>query len=270
MKPTVSIIIPAYNIGELIKETIDSALQQTYADFELIVVDDGSTDRTAEVVKAVKDERIVYHYQPNSGLPAKPRMKGVELSRGEYLAFLDHDDLWLPHKLEKQMAVMEGDTKLALVSTNAYFLYDGARSTVPLIHGLADGYFSAANLFPDNKVVQSTVLMEKAAYLAVGGLRAATDLKAVEDYDLWIRTYIKYPCYFINECLVYYRQRLNSTSGGDLLRLEREINHFKKYFAGYGLPKKITGEKIASLKRKRVLVRLRAWRAKVLKWLNIK
>lgn len=265
MKPTVSIIIPAYNIGNLIRETIDSVLCQTYCDFELIVVDDGSTDNTAQVVNGYDDERIIYHYQPNSGLPAKPRMKGVELARGELIAFLDHDDLWLPKKLEKQLAVMAQDSAIALVSTNAYFLYDDRKSTDLLVQGLTDGYFSAANLFPDNKVVQSTVLMKKEAYYQVGGLKANADLKAVEDYDLWIRTFVKYPCFYLNECLVYYRQRPNTTSGNDLLRYEREINHFNEYFKGYGLPPEIARKKISTLKRRRMLARLRGWRDRFFK-----
>lgn len=265
MKPSVSIIIPAYNIDNLIKETIESAFTQTYSDFELIVVDDGSTDNTAEIVNSYNDKRLVYHYQPNSGLPAKPRMKGVEMARGEYIAFLDHDDLWMPQKLEKQMAIIAKDSSIALVSTNAYFLYDEKKSIDILIKDLNEGYFSYANLFPDNKVVQSTVLMKKTAYHDVGGLRDSADLKAVEDYDLWIRIFLKFPCYFINDCLIYYRQRLNTTSGNDLVRLKREVDHYDKYFKEYDLPKEVKEGKAISLKRKKVLTWLLDIRAHIFK-----
>lgn len=98
----VSVIIPTYNRAYVIKKSIDSVLSQTYSDFELIIVDDGSTDNTKDIIEAYKDSRIKYVYQENSGACAA-RNNGVLLAKGEYIAFHDSDDTWLPDKLEKQI-----------------------------------------------------------------------------------------------------------------------------------------------------------------------
>ena len=104
----VSIIMPAFNSAGYIRESIDSVLAQTYTDWELWVVDDGSTDNTAEVVKKFKDRRIHYVKQATNKGVAAARNLGIARSRGRFLAFLDSDDIWLPEKLEKQLAFMNG------------------------------------------------------------------------------------------------------------------------------------------------------------------
>lgn len=239
MAPFVSIIIPAYNIGKLIKETISSVLVQTFADFELIVVDDGSTDNTAEVVKFFNDSRIIYHYQNNSGLPAKPRNTGARLAKGEYLAFLDHDDIWLPKKLERQIDVIKNNPKIGLISTNAFIMNGNEKTSLLLIKGTKSGYLDDGTFFPSNKVVQSTALVKKTVFNLLGGLNENPELKAIEDYDLWLRIYAQYPCYYINDCLAYYRMIASSTSGGKIKSILRELAHYQKYFASYGFSENI-------------------------------
>ena len=248
MNHKVSVIIPAYNIGHLIRETIDSILAQTYSNFEIIIVDDGSKDNTAQVVKSYKDARIIYHYQQNSGLPAKGRNAGARLAKGDLLAFLDHDDLWMPDKLEKQVGMINKDPDVVLVSTNAYFLYGSERTSVPMIGGMRSGYFTNDNLFPINKVIQSSVLMSKKIYDLLGGLNENSDLKAIEDYDLWLRICEKYPCYYLNDCLVYYRKHGMSASGSEMQMVERELLHFNKYFSKYNYPKKLKDLRISYIK----------------------
>src|SRR5712692_4293853 len=100
--PTVSVVIPVYNGERYLAEAISSVLDQTYKNFELIVVDDGSTDQSAAVVRSFTDDRIRYLYQSNGGA-SKARNLGVAASRGTVIAFLDSDDVWLPHKLERQI-----------------------------------------------------------------------------------------------------------------------------------------------------------------------
>lgn len=247
MKPLVSVIIPAFNMEKHIKETIDSVLFQTYTNLEIIVVDDGSTDNTAAIVKFIKDSRLKYYYQPNSGLPAKPRNKGVELSRGEYIAFLDHDDLWMKNKLEEQMAIMQKKPILALVSTNAFFILDDTKTRTPMIKGLKSGYFNDKLFLPEIHIIQSTVLMRKSVFIEMQGFDESPDLKAREDYDLWLRTYPKYPFYHLNECLAYYRKYDSSTSGNELDFVERSLDHYEKYFARYGFSKRINNKKLSSI-----------------------
>src|SRR4026208_1635519 len=104
MDPIISVIVPAYNASHTLGETIESVLSQSFSDLELIIVDDGSTDRTREIVSKYnqKDERITYVWQINSGVSAA-RNKGVEISKGKYISIIDADDLWDKCKLEKQI-----------------------------------------------------------------------------------------------------------------------------------------------------------------------
>lgn len=247
MNPLISVIIPAYNKGDLIKETIESVLLQTYSNYEIIIVDDGSTDNTADTANSIKDDRIKYYYQPNSGLPARPRNKGVALSNGEYIAFLDHDDLWMNQKLEKQISIIGKDNSIALVSTNAYFIIEDKKTKTPLIKDLKSGYFNENDFLPEIKVIQSTVLMKKSVFIEMNGFNESFDLKAREDYDLWLRMFSKYTCYYINECLAYYRKSVSSTSGGELHFIETSLMHYNKYFAKYGFSEKINKIKLSSI-----------------------
>jgi len=247
MKPLISVVIPAYNKADLIRETIESVIAQTYSNFEIIFVDDGSTDNTSEIVKSIKDNRLKYYYQTNSGLPAKPRNKGVELSNGEYIAFLDHDDLWIKNKLEKQIAVIKKDSKIALVSTNAIFILNDKKTNTPLIKKLKSGYFNDRDFLPEIKVIQSTVLMKRSVFVSMGGFKEDIDLKAREDYDLWLRMYPKYSCYYIEECLAYYRKYDSSTSGNELAYVEKSLDHYNKYFLSYGFSDKVNRQKLSSI-----------------------
>jgi glycosyltransferase involved in cell wall biosynthesis len=106
IKPLVSVIIPTFNRANLVKEAIESVLAQTFQDVEIIVIDDGSTDETKEVVSKMPSDKTHYIYQNNMG-PAAARNAGIRIARGQYIAFLDSDDLWLPKKLEKQLQLFE-------------------------------------------------------------------------------------------------------------------------------------------------------------------
>lgn len=116
--PTVSVIIPTYNRARLIGEAIQSVLDQTFTDLELIVVDDGSTDNTESVVTEFKDPRVRYIHQENMGISAA-RNAGIHNTQGRYVAFLDSDDLWLPRLLESQVPVLDGDPHFGVVYTRA-------------------------------------------------------------------------------------------------------------------------------------------------------
>lgn len=109
--PTVSIIIPTYNRAHLIERAIESVLHQTYQDFELIIIDDGSTDNTDDIINKFqkKDDRIIYLKHDRNKGGSAARNTGIKASRGEYIAFLDSDDEWLPEKLEKQMDFFESN-----------------------------------------------------------------------------------------------------------------------------------------------------------------
>ena len=113
-KPLVSIIIPVYNCDCYLAEAVESVLTQTYRPIEIIVVDDGSNDRSADVARSFEDPEVRYFYQPNSGLSAA-RNRGIRLARGSFFAFLDSDDTWLSEKLSLQMAALECDPELDMI-----------------------------------------------------------------------------------------------------------------------------------------------------------
>ena len=119
----VSVVIPVLNGQDYIVQCIDSVLEQSYPNYEIIVIDDGSTDDTARLVKQFQQE-INYVYQPNQGT-ACARNRGIELAKGKYIAFLDHDDLWLPDKLSYQVQSMDNDPRAELVFTLVVQFIDG-------------------------------------------------------------------------------------------------------------------------------------------------
>ena len=119
--PSVSVVIPTYNRGQLLEQAIQSVLDQTYRDLELIVVDDGSTDDTRRRVVAVADDRVRYIHQRNAGL-AGARNTGIREARGDYVAFLDDDDVWMAEKLERQMAIMQSRPNVAVVHCGFRFV----------------------------------------------------------------------------------------------------------------------------------------------------
>src|SRR5438105_1307294 len=115
--PKVSIIIPAYNVAQYIGETLDSVIQQSYTDYEAIVINDGSTDGTERALEPFRD-RIIYTRQENRGLSGA-RNTGLRIARGRYVALLDSDDLWMPHYLEQLVPRLEADPQIDLIFPNA-------------------------------------------------------------------------------------------------------------------------------------------------------
>ncbi len=189
--PRVSIIIPAYNTAHLIAECIDSILAQTYQDFEAIVVNDGSPD-TPELEKALQaylsrnSDRIVYIKQVNKRA-AGARNTAIASARGEFLAFLDSDDTWLPNHLELQMKQFKADPSLGLVYANAILVGDAKRQVefMTKCPSVGEAGFEALVL-ERCQIPVSTVVARKAAILKAGGFDEG--LARCDDYDMWLRT----------------------------------------------------------------------------------
>ena len=118
--PRVSVIIPTYNRADLLGEAIDSVLAQSYQDFEMIVADDGSTDETAMVASKYGD-KVRFLALPHRGQPAAPRNAGIAAATGEYISFLDSDDLYLPDKLALQVPALDENPKVGMVYSSAHF-----------------------------------------------------------------------------------------------------------------------------------------------------
>ena len=200
---TVSVIIPAYNYARYIAEAIDSALAQTHAPLEVIVVDDESTDDTPRVLAAYGD-RIRAIRQRNGGAGAA-RNTGIAAARGEYVAFLDADDVWLPRKLELQLQRFEADPGLGLVHCAAEVI-DAQGRTVDFVLEGHEGWVGMEMLRLDGHVMSlgSNLLVPRRIVEEAGGFDAR--LPPSEDWDFAYRVASRYPVAYIAEPLVRYRQ----------------------------------------------------------------
>ena len=178
----VSVVIPTYNRAGFVREAIASVLEQDYPDVELIVVDDGSRDGTAAVVGSF-GPAAQYLWQENRGVSAA-RNRGVAASTGEFIAFLDSDDLWLPHKVSEQVAYFEAHPELQACHTDEVWIRRGVRVNERRIHRKQDGWQFLASL-PRCLISPSAVMMRRALWDRLGGFDEG--LPACEDYDLWLR-----------------------------------------------------------------------------------
>jgi glycosyltransferase involved in cell wall biosynthesis len=198
--PRVSVIVPTFNRAALLVEAIDSVLAQQGVAFELIVVDDGSTDGTPDVL-ADYGSRITVIRQENRGVSAA-RNRGVAAGRGELIAFLDSDDLWRPGKLRTQVAYMDAHPELGICQTEEIWIRDGRRVNPRLRHRKTAGIFFERSL-ELCLVSPSAVMLRRELFKAVGGFDE--DLPACEDYDLWLRIGHRHPVGLIDAPLVVKR-----------------------------------------------------------------
>ena len=228
MTPKVSVVIPTFNRAGFLRAAISSVLDQTYQDFEIIVVDDASTDNTRKVVTAFNDERIRYiRHDKNTG-EAGARNTGILNTDGEYIAFLDDDDEWLSEKLELQVRKFENShAKTSLIYTG-YFIFDDIEKKisgqrVPFSKG--DAYH---DLLKKNIIgVPSTVLLKKECIAKIGLFDSAVAYGL--DYDYWIRVSRHYHFEFIAEPLVKYRIHENRLSNDIELKARGFRDLAKKY-----------------------------------------
>lgn len=183
--PKVSVVIPAHNYGRLIGETLRSVLSQTFVDLEAIVVDDGSTDNTKDIVRGINDSRIRYIYQENQGLAAA-RNTGIKAGSGEYLAFVDADDLWMPEKLDRQLSVLCDRADVGLVY-GSYMVIDENGKVLVTRNAGEVPYPLLPSLVRTNLVAGSaTTSVVRRRCFDYAGLFDET-LRACEDWDMWLR-----------------------------------------------------------------------------------
>ena len=201
--PLVSVIVPTHNREALVREAIESALSQTHREIEVIVVDDGSTDQTADSIAAISDSRIRLFTQSQSG-PAAARNAGIEKARGEFVAFLDSDDLWESGKIAAQLAVFEKCPDAVLVFSDAR-LGDTGRTAFTMREGrdASAGGDWFTRLLLDNIIITSTVLAKKEAVVAAGGFD--TVFEPAEDYRLWLSMTRLGPFEIMHDILAIYR-----------------------------------------------------------------
>lgn len=199
--PLVSVIIPTYNRAALVPEAVASVLAQTYRDFELLVVDDGSTDGTQETLAAYGGEIQVLR-RPNRRGVSAARNRGISAAKGEWLAFLDSDDLWLPEKLARQLAFMAAHPRLLLGQTEETWVRRGLRVNPPRTHCKEGGRIFLRSL-ERCLVSPSAVVLHRSLIEAHGGFDES--LPAAEDYDLWLRLSWRYEVGLLPEPLIIKR-----------------------------------------------------------------
>ncbi|HLY25446.1 MAG TPA: glycosyltransferase [Aggregatilineales bacterium] len=204
--PTISVIIPTYNRAELLLTAVESVQHQTYRDFEIIVIDDGSVDYTPSLANSFEDN-IRYKRILHSGRPAVARNAGLRLARGKYVAFLDSDDLWLPEKLERQVEILTNQPSTELVCSNAYDCTTSEPNSIRLYLGPDQGASGEVlfELLANNFVITSTVMASRDVLEKLGGFCEAPELTAVEDYDLWLRLASQVQLVYLPQPLARYR-----------------------------------------------------------------
>jgi glycosyltransferase involved in cell wall biosynthesis len=210
--PRIAVIVPTYNRATLVKRAINSVLAQTYTDYELVVVDDGSEDNTPEVLRQYTGCR--YLRLEHSGLPAVARNAGVRSTDAPYVAFLDSDDEWLPDKLTVQTGILESDPDAGLVCTNAFVIEgdDPKKEELYLKPGQGKSGRVLKELIRDNFIITSTVLMRRDVFERSCGFSEESELRAVEDYDLWLRVGTTCAIHYVPEPLAMYRRGATSLS----------------------------------------------------------
>jgi glycosyltransferase involved in cell wall biosynthesis len=208
----VSVIILTYNRAKRLVEAIDSVLNQTFKNLELIIVDNYSSDDTESVVNSLKDQRIRYFKNENKGFLGINRNFGIEKAQGEYIAFLDDDDIWLPEKLAKQIEMLDANKELGLVYADCYIMDDsGALKEKTYLASRKPARGPAlTGLLQDNTIPILTAVIRKGALDKVGGFN--TEYLIAQDYDLWLKIAQHYPIGFINEPLAKYRVHRGAAS----------------------------------------------------------
>lgn len=204
--PLVSVIIPAYNSAAYTVETVESVLAQTYRNFEVIVVDDGSTDHTREALAPYAD-RIHYLYKSNGGA-CSARNEGIRHAKGEYIACLDCDDLWLPDKLEYSLPVLEQNPDMGFVFSLCYTI-DSVGKITGEVHYTFELEQAYLGLLMQNFVMAPTVVMRRSCLEQVGLFDESIFIPA--DWDLWLRLAHRFRVGYVNRPLSKYRLASNYT-----------------------------------------------------------
>ena len=253
--PKISVIVTTYNRAHMVGETVDSILNQTFKDFELIIVDNDSTDNTEEVIKSYKDERIKYFKNQNNGIIAINRNYGIAKACGEYIAFCDDDDLWYPEKLEKQILELEKDSQIGLVCNNEIGFDDRGDHGEMIKTRLRDRDFPFESLIWANRISSSTVLVRKAVLDDVGVMDESPEIMTAEDYELWLRIAKNYRVKYIDLPLGKYRTHPGAYRKGPIRALERDKLVYEKLLDKGILSVDLYQKRISKLNRQMLVLK---------------
>jgi glycosyltransferase involved in cell wall biosynthesis len=243
----ISVIIPTYNRAVFLSEAIQSVFDQDYFEkgtsaplFELWVIDDGSTDRTKEIVRSY-GEKIKYYSQEHKGISAA-RNQGLRISSGEFIAFLDSDDLWLKNKMRAQMSFMEAYPKTMVCYTEEIWVRDGVRVNPRKKHKKYSGWIFD-RVLPLCLLSLSSALFRRELFETVGYFDET--LPACEDYDFGIRAAYRYPIHLIEQPLIIKR----GGHADQLSKMYWGMDRFRVYALEKALKLKLTPEQRSEVKR---------------------
>ncbi len=234
--PLVSVIIPTYNSGKFIAQTVQSVLEQTYRPHEVIIIDDGSTDDTKAVLSGFHD-RIKYFYQENLG-PSAARNKGIKMARGEYVSFLDADDLWTSNKIEVQLDFLERHREIGLVFSDIEE-FDGEKIINRRSSCLAVQVYGPDNvlhvplqeafikLLMTNFIPTNTVMVRRECFKKAGIFDES--LRIVEDRDMWLRIAAYYKIGRLPLVLCKRRLHVSNISKNQELYISSQIKVLEKH-----------------------------------------
>ncbi|PSN16415.1 glycosyl transferase family A [filamentous cyanobacterium CCT1] len=209
MAPIVSVVIPSYNSMMFLPTTLNSVLQQTFSDFEVLIIDDGSQDNVKDWFTTISDSRVKLFSQENKGY-AGACNTGILNAQGKYIAFLDADDVWVPTKLEKQFRCLEDNPEVGLVDTLVFF-----------VDSEGEKLFTAGSIYKPGNVYEtmlvknlvpcgSTPMVRRLCFDTVGVFDES--IKGPSDWHMWVRIASQYNFQVIEEPLVHYRQHSSSVS----------------------------------------------------------
>lgn len=276
--PKVSVIIPAYNCAKFIDQTIKSVQNQTYEDWELLLIDDGSTDDTSRVVTSIQsqDPRVRYIYQPNFGASTRAKNVGLKESIGQYVAFLDHDDEWLPNKITRHLEIFENPSfnNVGLSATNIMIVNkeDGSR----LEHKMPQRGESLERLLERNFIFCSSGVMVRREVIERVGF-FDENFKLGDDWDMWLRIALVSELAYIYEPLYYFNRHSGTVTNNikTQIRIEDYEYGIKKHFEVYKrYPKQLSYRLltmgrvcyIAGARKKGLLFFLKSIKANPIEW----
>ncbi len=218
-EPRVSVVMPSFNHGGYIRESIESVLAQDFADIELIVVDDASTDDTRDVLESIRDSRLRFHINEHTGLPAVTRNTGIAMARGSLVAFLDSDDLWEKNKLTAQLEMLRLHPECGFCYHDFDTFDSVTRRTLSRFGEtcrLFEGDIAGAML-QGNMIGSPTPLIQKDLLIRAGRFPEDWSVRFFEDWELWLRLAALSPAAYVPAVLAHYRIHSRPTFSGAAL-----------------------------------------------------
>jgi glycosyltransferase involved in cell wall biosynthesis len=217
MNPKVSVVMSVFNTDDYLKEALDSILSQTFADFEFIIINDGSTDASSDILQhyqSIRDERLRIYTQKNCGL-VHSLNKGCALAHAEYIARMDSDDISFPDRIARQVSFLEQNPRVAVLG-GAVILVDSAGKSIDIVRYPEKDPSIKKELMHYDCIAHPAIVMRKGAFNSVGGYRSA--FRHAEDYDLWLRMAERFELANLLEPVLYHRIHERQVSFSHILQ----------------------------------------------------